>query len=548
MTTTATPVHSPLRHLPFSRDSDSPRRVSLWLTWGLVLVGLAGLYGPLLYRLAQAWERDGNYAHGWLVPCISAWLVWRQRACWLRSEQTHPALGAAEVAAGGMVHLAAAVVGWPLLDYVGVLLVGRGVALVLCGEPAARRLWFPLAFLFFMFPLPVAWTGALAVTLQDWVSWLASGVLGLMWVCHREGNSLWLAGLDVPLTVAEECSGLRQAVAFLAMAVLVGHLGHRTGSSRLILVALSLPCAVFANLLRVVGLAMAVRLGGPGWLHGAWHDVPALLTLPVGLLCLLGLAHGLPRASEVAAVPTEPGPETPDRAWGGVGVAAVLGGLVLLQIGLDRHLTAVPTVTYPTLPAFIEAFPVRLHTPPAPVWQGVERPDRADVAKTIPFADGFLTRYYAPADGGVAASVYAVFSQRGEDRLHHPEICVRDVGGATEVAGAAAVVRLSPDEERFARRFAFRTSTTRQTTVYYWHYSLPATDPARPLSLLQRIHHRWSQRPPSITVQVATDAAGPSLVRVEQELLPQLDAVFRGQLPAGTRVGHDRLPIRFTGS
>jgi len=84
-----------------------------------------------------------------------------------------------------------------------------------------------MGFLFFMFPLPVTWTGAAAVWLQDTVSRVSAPVLNLFWICHRRGNELVIAGLEDNLLVAPECSGLRQLVAFLALAALIAYLGKK---------------------------------------------------------------------------------------------------------------------------------------------------------------------------------------------------------------------------------------------------------------------------------------------------------------------------------
>src|SRR5215471_11264611 len=46
----------------------------------LVFVGLlAGLYAGILRYLAWQWWDDPNYAHGFLVPIFSGFLVWQRR-------------------------------------------------------------------------------------------------------------------------------------------------------------------------------------------------------------------------------------------------------------------------------------------------------------------------------------------------------------------------------------------------------------------------------------------------------------------------------------
>ena len=55
--------------------------------WRLPLLGLALAWAllALLYRdtgaaMVEIWNRSETFAHAWVVPPISAWLVWRRRA------------------------------------------------------------------------------------------------------------------------------------------------------------------------------------------------------------------------------------------------------------------------------------------------------------------------------------------------------------------------------------------------------------------------------------------------------------------------------------
>ena len=47
---------------------------------GAVLTAvLIGLYYPVLWRLVRQWYEDGDYSHGFLVPILSAYLIWQRR-------------------------------------------------------------------------------------------------------------------------------------------------------------------------------------------------------------------------------------------------------------------------------------------------------------------------------------------------------------------------------------------------------------------------------------------------------------------------------------
>jgi hypothetical protein len=55
------------------------------------------------------------------------------------------------------------------------------------------------------------------------------------------------------------------------------------------------------------------------------------------------------------------------------------------------------------------------------------------------------------------------------------------------------------------------------------------------------------QRPPSITVQISFRGPPTALAPMEQEFLPAVDRELTRLVPVGSRLGHERLPIRFLG-
>src|SRR5262245_26669347 len=69
---------------PIDRDLASPSQtvgggVPLAVACAALLMGVALLYGRVVVRLFGDWWDDANYSHGFLVPILSAYLVWRQR-------------------------------------------------------------------------------------------------------------------------------------------------------------------------------------------------------------------------------------------------------------------------------------------------------------------------------------------------------------------------------------------------------------------------------------------------------------------------------------
>ncbi len=243
---------------------------------------LGALFAPNLRHFAQVWASDANYSHGFLVPPIALYFA-------------NEAARRGPVAAGGGVAtgltlLIAAIVGRLAttlvpLGFVGDLsfLIGlAGLVALLAGGAALRRYAFPLAFLAFMVPLPVALYTSIATPLQLLVSRVAADLLTLTGLpVLREGNTMTLPG-GLTMFVAEACSGMRQLTGFLALTTAVAFFTTRPAWYRATLVASAVPVALTANVARVV-LTGWIMSYDPAYAEGAFHTAEGLLMMGLGL-------------------------------------------------------------------------------------------------------------------------------------------------------------------------------------------------------------------------------------------------------------------------
>jgi exosortase len=269
----------------------SPTGARVW--FGLVVLLLVVLFGPHLLRLAELWRWDPSYSHGFLIPIISLWLAIRAYRRLGAPAQGDVRLGSMAMLAGCLLHLVTTIIAWPPLGFLALSLVLWGLAVTAGGVEWARGFLFPIGFLFFMYPLPVTWTGYLGLVLQEWVARLSAAILDPFLVCYRRGNSLQLAGVPEPLVVAAECSGLRQIVTFVALGTLVAGLSGKPAAFRTLLVMAAVPVAIFANVVRILLMALGAVWFGTRWMGGWMHDAPAMVTLPLGLALFVAVGWGL---------------------------------------------------------------------------------------------------------------------------------------------------------------------------------------------------------------------------------------------------------------
>jgi hypothetical protein len=273
-----------------------------------------------------------------------------------------------------------------------------------------------------------------------------------------------------------------------------------------------------------------------GWLHHA----PAAFTLPLGLGMLLGVDLLLSRliGRPVVAPSAARATPLPNLAGRLRPVILFFAGLFVVQVALSLHLRSAGRESFPLLRQGLAQTPLELAG-----WVGVDRPDLNRVVEKLPYtADDLLLRDYRRPGGGPPIQVYAAYSRQGEDRKHHPEVCIREVTGAPEDLDARARVGVDATGKRQVQRFVFRTDTVGKTTVYYWHYTFL---PAEPGGFLKTLHQRLGQQAPSVTVQASVPTDDPAILKqLETEFLPAMDLALRQTIvPESAVMDATRLPI-----
>jgi len=277
--------------VPLAPQQLRPAARSFW--WqGIIIFGLIGwLYAPILLRLAQQWWHDPNFSHGFFVPLFSLYVLWQNRA----RLQGLPRSGSSSgllIVAGALAVLVVGELGAELfLSRVSLLLLLAGLIVFFLGWAQFRAVLFPWAFLFLMLPIPAIVFNQITFPLQLLTSQLAAVVLPWVGVpVLREGNIIHLPAM--PLEVADACSGIRSLLSLATLSVIYGYLMESRISIRVLLALASIPIAVAANSLRIVGTGLLVQYWDPERAEGFFHTFSGWLIFVVSLVMLF-LLHQL---------------------------------------------------------------------------------------------------------------------------------------------------------------------------------------------------------------------------------------------------------------
>jgi len=265
------------------------RLISWYTATVIVLVGW--IYAPIIVRLVRQWWSDPNFSHGFFVPVFSGFVLWQNRAR-LAAIKPRPSAWGLPVILISLATLVVGIFGAELfLSRVSVILLIAGMVIFFLGWTMFRAVLFPLAFLVLMVPIPAIVFSQITLPLQILASKLAAWMLPVFGVpVLREGNIINLPAM--PLEVAQACSGIRSLMSLTTLAIMYGYLMEQRIWVRAALAVASVPIAVAANALRIVGTGLIVQYWDPDKAEGFFHLFSGWLVFVVSLLMLFALHRG----------------------------------------------------------------------------------------------------------------------------------------------------------------------------------------------------------------------------------------------------------------
>jgi exosortase len=245
--------------------------------------------------LLVAWSSDANFSYAFFVPACSLFILWRDRVR-LAQQPRVPSSWGLLIVAFALFVLGVGVLGAELfLSRISLLLLIAGLVISLHGWQLFRAILFPWAFLILMVPIPALVFSQITLPLQMLASKVAAILLPLAGVpVLREGNVIHLSSMR--LEVAEACSGIRSLLSLTTLAIIYGYLVETRMWVRVLLAVASIPIAVAANSLRIVGTGLLVQYWDPDKAQGFFHTFSGWLVFVVSL-AMLFLLHRLLRIS-----------------------------------------------------------------------------------------------------------------------------------------------------------------------------------------------------------------------------------------------------------
>ena len=271
-----------------------------WLPFAVAVAAVLAVYAPVLAGMAVEWVKFPSLSHGFAVPLISAYLVWRRRELIGVEPLGSASVGLAVFMVALGIFQAGSLSGETFFSRLSFPLALLGIALFLAGRRVTGHLWPAIAYLLFMIPVP--YLPFKAVTYQWRLFEAGVTAKALRWLgvpILQQGVMLHLP--RVTLEIADECSGVLAVAALVALGTAYAQIQPRATWMRVTLALAAAPLGLVSNIFRLVLTALGVHYLGPITLTSVFHRFNGTVVFLTTVVLLAGLDRILARTARPAS-------------------------------------------------------------------------------------------------------------------------------------------------------------------------------------------------------------------------------------------------------
>jgi exosortase D (VPLPA-CTERM-specific) len=451
-----------------------PQLAALAIAAAAIVLVFQGTFG----HLYDQWQRE-EYSHGFLVPLVSAYLLWRRREQFAQLTWHTSWAGVALALLGLAIYFLGSLASITTLDGYALVIVIAGCVLGVVGREAFKVALVPIALLLLMNPVPAFFYNNLSLHLQ-----LLSSQIGVAFM-RFFGISVFLEGnvIDLgtyKLQVADACSGLRYLFPLMTLGVIVAYLFKGRTWTRWCLFLSTIPITVLMNSLRIGIIGILVDKFGIAQAEGFLHWFEGWVIFIACFLVLLGEAWALLRLSgdrrslrdvlTLDSLPLRaPAPAVQPRE---LGKPAVVVLIVLLAAVLPARALPQRSELRPARADFAE-FPLRVGD-----WRGHREAIQPVYLDTLKLDDYVLADFVHDGVDGAGSAVasaapvnlYVAYyaSQRTGQSAHSPRSCLPGGGWDILDFGQHEIPGMGSDRVPLRVNRAIVQYGGDRQLVYYW--------------------------------------------------------------------------------
>lgn len=256
---------------------------------GFAVLLLGWTYYPTFLWMVDRWmARDSYYTHGFLVPLVTLYWIFKKRKDYESGPNSMFNLGTFFLIAGVLLQLTASVLRIYFVSAFSFVFILLAILWHCFGWKNFKRFWFPVAFLFTMVPLPLLAIAQVTFKMKLFVSKAATFLINFSGIeAAQQGSYIYTP--NAMLLVGDPCSGLRSFLAFLCLGLIFAYESKVSFFKRSLLVIAGFPLAILSNIVRVYGLGMIGEIYGMEYTHGFIHDASGVVVFVMAFACFMWL-------------------------------------------------------------------------------------------------------------------------------------------------------------------------------------------------------------------------------------------------------------------
>jgi exosortase len=246
---------------------------------------------PVLQDLAYSVIGNELAHHSPLVFALTVFLIYQDRksiAQLIREASDRGPIS--PMVAGLLLNSIGQILGITYLAQLSFPLTLYGMVLYLKGPMVARRLMFPIAFLFFAFPIPGKIYYQVIFPLKLFVTKCSAEILLLLgYNVTSEGNIIQIS--STMIGVADACSGLNSLMAMLTLSTFYTYMILRRMIYRVLIVSLMFPLVMAVNAIRVTATCIVAVTWGDEVASGSLHTFWGIFVFAASVIGLMVITN-----------------------------------------------------------------------------------------------------------------------------------------------------------------------------------------------------------------------------------------------------------------
>lgn len=228
-------------------------------------------------------------SHGWLLPLVSAFLVWRRRKELVEAPKSISCAGLFMVIAALILHWVGIKAQQSRFALLSLIILLWSVPLYVYGKNVARILFFPCVYL--LFCIPWNFLEDMTFPLRLFASKVSVLLLnGIGIITMRTGTTIWSPHEGgFIFEIADPCSGLRSLMAIAALTAAYAQVAQSSLIKKWILFLSALPLVVIGNITRLLIIVIVAETIGNEHAVKFSHDYSGYVVFIVAVVLMMAV-------------------------------------------------------------------------------------------------------------------------------------------------------------------------------------------------------------------------------------------------------------------